>query len=60
MSTTEIIAVALIKYGPAVARALFDIFSKETVLKEDWDKLFLQVESKTYEDYVGRSFVTPS
>lgn len=51
MTTVEIIAAALIKYGPAVARALYDLFSVANPTKEDWDKVFKLAE-KSYEDYV--------
>lgn len=47
---TEIIALALVKYGPQMARALYEIFSKPTPTKEDWDKVFAMAE-KPYEDY---------
>lgn len=46
----EIIALALVKYGPAVARALVELFSKQTVTAADWDKVFALAD-KSYEDY---------
>lgn len=46
----EIIALALVKYGPAMARALMELFSKPTVTLADWDKVFALAE-KSYEDY---------
>lgn len=47
-----LIAEALIKYGPDVARGLRDIFSKDTVTKEDWDAVFTLAAAKSYDDYV--------
>lgn len=52
MNTTEIILVALVKYGPALAKAIVDILSKDQVTKEDWDALFEKAQSKSYDDYV--------
>ena len=52
MSKEEIIAIALVKYGPIVARALFEIFNKDNVSKQDWIDLFEEVQSKSYDDYI--------
>lgn len=41
---------ALITYGPTVARSLNELFKKETITPEDWDKIFVLIE-KSYEDY---------
>lgn len=53
MSIVEIIALALVKYGPQVARAIYDIFNKPSPTQEDWDKVFAMAE-KSYEDYVKK------
>ena len=50
-STTELIVLALVKYGPALAKGVYDLFQKADPTKEDFDKLFAIAE-KTYEDYV--------
>jgi hypothetical protein len=42
---------ALIKYGPTVARAISDLFKKETITPEDWDKVF-DLAEKSYADYI--------
>lgn len=52
MNTTEIIIMALVKYGPELARSILEIMGKETVTKEDWDALFAKAQAKTYDDYV--------
>ena len=52
--TTVFIVQALLKYGPALASALVEIFQKETPTREDWDKVFALAE-KSYEDYVTPS-----
>lgn len=46
-----IIAEALVKYGPTVARAIAEIFEKKTPTLQDWEKVFALAE-KSYEDYV--------
>ena len=58
MTMIEIIAAALIKYGPQVARALYDIFTKPAPTAEDWNKVFDMAE-KSYDDYVTQMPVTP-
>lgn len=45
-----LIGQALIKYGPAVARELRDIFAKQEISSADWDKVFSTAE-KSYEEY---------
>lgn len=47
----EIIASALIKYGPAAAKALYEIFTKPAPTDADWNKVF-DLAEKSYEDYV--------
>lgn len=47
-----LIAEALIKYGPDVARGLRDIFSKDVITNEDWDAVFAKAAAKSYDDYV--------
>ena len=42
---------ALVKYGPTVARAITDLFRKENITLEDWDKVFALAE-KPYADYI--------
>jgi hypothetical protein len=49
--TVIIIAEALMKYGPSVARALVEIFKKDDPTAEDWEKVFALAE-KSYDDYV--------
>ena len=49
--TVLLIAKALLDYGPAVARALAEIFQKPNPTLEDWEKVFA-VSEKSYEDYV--------
>ena len=45
----EAIIVAGIKYGPAVAQAIIDLFKKETVSISDIETLFASI--KKYEDF---------
>jgi hypothetical protein len=52
MSVAEIIALALVKYGPSLARALVEIFSVENPTREQWDAVFALAE-KDYEFYVN-------
>lgn len=47
----EIIAMALVKYGPTLARGLLEIFQKDAPTTEDWERVFALAE-KPYEDYV--------
>lgn len=42
---------ALIHYGPTVARAINELFRKENITAEDWDKVFALAE-KPYADYI--------
>jgi len=51
MNTTLLIAEALLKYGPGLARGLADLFSKPAPTLEDWEKVFALAE-KPYSDYV--------
>lgn len=53
MSIAEIVALALVKYGPALARSLMDILSKPTPTPADWEAVFKLAE-KSYEDYVRK------
>lgn len=48
----ELIATALIKYGPGVARALVEIFSHPAPTREAWEKVFAMAE-KPYDAYVA-------
>ena len=52
MTPAEIIAAALIKYGPALARALVEIFQTTAPTPEQWEKVF-SLASKPYEEYVA-------
>ena len=53
MSTTEIIAMALIKYGPELAKALLGLFQQATPpTAAQWETVFALVKTKSYEDYV--------
>lgn len=47
----EIIAMALVKYGPGLARELVAIFQNPAPTMDDWNKIFTLAE-KPYEDYV--------
>lgn len=49
---TLLIAEALIKYGPALAKALIAIFKKDNPTEADWNALFAVAE-KSYDDYVA-------
>jgi hypothetical protein len=51
METAIIIAQALIKYGPEVARQLAILFGQKEVTLADWEKVFVLAE-KSYDDYV--------
>ena len=42
---------AFVKYGPTVARAISDLFKKEVITSDDWDKVFALAE-KPYESYL--------
>lgn len=48
---TEIILLALVKYGPGFAREVYAMFQKANPAPADWEALFKLAE-KTYEDYV--------
>lgn len=50
-TTAEIIAMALIKYGPSLARALVEIFQTEKPTPAQWETVFSFAE-KSYDDYV--------
>lgn len=53
MSAPLIIALALLQYGPGLARALVEIFRKPegTITAADWEKVFALAE-KPYDEYV--------
>lgn len=51
--TAKFILQALIKYGPATARELLAIFKKQEIKDEDWEKVFLAAETKSYDDYMN-------
>ena len=54
MSTTEIIAMALIKYGPELAKALLGLFQRGTPpTAAEWEAVFALAKTKSYEDYVN-------
>ena len=44
---------SLLQYGPAFAREITALFSKETITTADWDKVFSMAE-KNYADYVKK------
>lgn len=51
MGAFEIIALALVKYGPAMARQLVALFQKkDAITPADWEAVFVLAE-KSYEDY---------
>lgn len=47
----EVIALALVKYGPSVAMALVEIFERKTATRDDWAAVFA-LARKDYDDYV--------
>ena len=50
MGITELIVLALLKFGPGFARELITLFEKKEITRQDWETLF----NKTpYSDYVG-------
>ena len=51
MNTAILIAQALLKYGPAVARGIAELFEKPNPTLADWEKVFVLAE-KSYDDYV--------
>jgi len=51
-TTVAIIASALVKYGPAVARGIAEIFNKDAPTLEDWNKVFALAE-RSYESYTA-------
>lgn len=53
MNTALLIAEALIKYGPTLARGLAELFAKPAPTLEDWEKVFKLAE-KSYDDYVKK------
>ena len=48
-----IIGMALVKYGPMLAKSLYEIFSTKEPSKEQWDAVFALAE-KSYEDYTKK------
>ena len=50
-ATALLIAEALLKYGPGLARGLAELFAKPAPTLEDWEKVFALAD-KRYEDYV--------
>jgi hypothetical protein len=44
MITTEVLVLGgqiLLKYGPEVAKAFMELFSKQVVTLDDWDKVLI-------------------
>lgn len=54
---TEIVLLAIVKYGPAFGREIYAMFQKTNPTQADWEALFVKAE-KSYEDYV-RPIVPP-
>lgn len=54
-----IIAEALVKYGPTVAREISAIFRTEAPTDEQWDRVFKLAE-KPYESYINPTVPTPT
>jgi len=50
MTQTEIILMALVKYGPNLAKAIYDIFNKPRPTAEDWNAIFA-LAKQPYESY---------
>lgn len=50
MTPFEIIALALVKYGPAAARSLAALFYKKEITMADWEGVFSLAE-KSYDSY---------
>ena len=44
---------ALVKFGPSAARAIADLFRKDTITAADWDKVF-DLAEKSYESYIKK------
>ena len=42
---------AFVKYGPAVGRAITDIFRKEVITADDWNRVF-DLAEKSYDSYI--------
>lgn len=53
--TAKFILQALIKYGPDTARQLIAIFKKDAITDEDWEKVFVAAETKSYDDYINNA-----
>ena len=51
ITTITLIARALLRYGPEVARQLAILFGKKDVTLADWELVFAPAE-KSYDDYV--------
>ena len=52
-SAALIIAEALLKFGPALARGLMELFAKPEPTAADWEKIF-QLAEKSYEEYTKK------
>lgn len=50
MSEAMIIALAVVKYGPALGRALYDLFHKTNPTREDFEVIF-KIAETPYEDF---------
>jgi hypothetical protein len=59
MSETLIIAELCLKYGPSLARAFQEIFTKENPTKEDWDKVWAAADTP-FEDFFKKPLPTAS
>lgn len=51
-TVAALILESLLRYGPTVARAITDIFKKELITTNDWDKVF-DLADKSYESYIA-------
>lgn len=49
---TEIIITALVKYGPALAKGIYDLFQTTDPTPEQFAAVFAIAEKKSYDDYV--------
>ena len=50
-AVAALILEAFVKYGPAVGRAITDLFKKEVITDDDWNKVF-DLAEKSYESYI--------
>jgi len=52
LTLAALILEAGLKWGPAAARALIEIFGKTEITVADWEKVFASID-KSYDEYVA-------